>query len=136
MVVVKKIIKKASKYKLFICLSILVLIVIFAYLYISSDNLFPSRVDTISIKDGNTGLIYHFNKSDAQEFLDKISSSNVRASGIKGWTSGYTYKIKFIANNGSETNFVVYGANNLTKGFVKYNIDKDIVKVIQDYCND
>lgn len=92
---------------------------------------FPKEADKIKIQSGTTGEVFVIQGDEKDEFLNALQETDTSVSGVRIWTAGYEYMIRFI--DGSSTKEVyVKNSNLLTGRFLTYKSNTDIIKLIEN----
>ena len=92
---------------------------------------FPKEAERIEIQSGTTGEVFVIQKDEKNEFLNALQEIDTSVSGVRIWTSGYEYVIRFI--DGSSTKEVYVKNSSLLEGhLLTYKSDTDVIKLIEN----
>ena len=92
---------------------------------------FPKEAEKIEIQNGTTGEVFVIQGDEKNEFLNALQEIDISVSGVRIWTSGYEYMIRFI--DGSSTKEVYVKNSSLLQGqFLTYKSDTDVIKLIEN----
>ncbi len=110
------------KKKLWILIILLVIIITIKVFFLSP---FPKGADKIIIQNGRTGEEVEFNKTQKDDFLDKLGSVIVHFDSIKLPRMGYQYQILF-----DHKKVTVRSDYLINKGIIWYKVDQSIIEII------
>lgn len=123
-----------KKWLLLIILVVIAISIISVCIYLVNTTPFDSDIkdsNRIEIRDGTNGNSYLLEGDDAAELSNKLLSLNIKMIGIDLWSSGYRYKVKIATKNNSEE-IVIKTENIFVKGIYKYEIDENIIYLIEN----
>lgn len=117
-----------KKAVIIIAIVFLVFAVVLVFGFVSP---FPKEAERIEIQSGTTGEFFVIQEDEKNDFLNALQEIYTSVSGVRIWTSGYEYMIRFV-DGSSAKEVYVKNSNLLTGRFLTYKSDTDIIKLIEN----